>query len=108
MILTIDIGNTQIAAGLFEADKLAAQWRLASSEERTEDETWIFMRAIAKANAYDISETTGVAISSVVPDITHTFEKMAVKYLNCRPVVVNHKLDLGFKIKYDNPAAVGV
>ncbi len=52
-------------------------------------------------------KATGVAITSVVPDIRHTFEKMAQKYLKCEPVVVNSDLDLGIKIKYENPKAVG-
>ena len=107
MILAIDIGNTQIAAGLFVKTKLAAHWRLSSEMERTEDETWIMMKSIAQANGFDISETTGVAITSVVPDIRHTFEKMAVKYLKCEPVTVHSNLDLGIKINYDNPQAVG-
>lgn len=107
MLLTIDIGNTQIAAGLMDGEKLKAHWRLSSTTERTEDETWIMMSAIASANGQDIHQTRGVAISSVVPDITHTFEKMAVKYLDCEPVVVTSALDLGITVLYDNPAVVG-
>ncbi len=107
MLLTIDIGNTQIAAGLFLQDELRVQWRLSSRIERTEDETWILMEGIARANGFEITETTGVAITSVVPDIRHTFEKMALKYLKCDPVVVNSQIDLGIKIEYENPKAVG-
>jgi len=107
MLLTIDVGNTQIAAGLFLQDELRIQWRLSSRHERTEDESWVLMEGIAGANGFDISEATGVAITSVVPDIRHTFEKMAQKYLKCEPVVVNSDLDLGIKIKYENPKAVG-
>jgi type III pantothenate kinase len=107
MLLTIDIGNTQIASGLMDGNELKAHWRLSSTAERTEDETWIMMSAIAAANGQDIQQTRGVAISSVVPDITHTFEKMAVKYLNCEPVVVSSSLDLGIKVLYENPDAVG-
>ena len=107
MILAIDVGNTQIAAGLFNQNDLCAHWRLSSELERTEDETWIMMKSIAEANDFDITQTTDVAITSVVPAIRHTFEKMAVKYLQCEPLVVNSGLDLGIEIKYDNPAAVG-
>ena len=107
MLLTIDVGNTQIAAGLFLRGKLQTQWRLSSRHERTEDESWILMEGIARANGFEISEAIGVAITSVVPDIRHTFEKMAQKYLKCEPVVVNSELDLGIRIKYENPKAVG-
>ncbi len=107
MLLAIDIGNTQIAAGLFKENELVAHWRLASSIERTEDETWTVMQAISTANGFDIKQADGVAISSVVPDITHSFEKMALKYLDCEPVVVNSSLDLGIDILYENPGSVG-
>lgn len=107
MLLAIDVGNTQIAAGLYARDELVAHWRVASSVERTEDENWIAMQAIATANGFDITGADGVAISSVVPDITHTFEKMSIKYLNCEPIVVNSQLDLGIDILYDNPTSVG-
>ncbi len=107
MLLTIDIGNTQIAAGLMKGKELKAHWRLSSTQERTEDETWVVMSAVAAANGLDLKQVNGVAISSVVPDLTHTFEKMAVKYLDRLPVVVSAASDLGIRILYDNPATVG-
>lgn len=107
MLLAIDIGNTQIAAGLFEKNKLVAHWRLSSNSDRTEDETWILMSSICAAHGYEITQTDGVAISSVVPGMTPTFEKMTVKYLKFSPLVVSQEIDLGIDILYDNPASVG-
>ena len=107
MLLAIDIGNTQIAAGLIDNDELVAHWRLSSIYDRTEDETWILMRSICSAHGFDIEKTDGVAISSVVPGMTPTFEKMTVKYLKSQPLVVSQDIDMGIKILYDNPASVG-
>ncbi|MDZ7317246.1 MAG: type III pantothenate kinase [candidate division KSB1 bacterium] len=107
MLLAIDIGNTQIAAGLMEGDELRAHWRISSMIERTEDEAWMMMSNIARANQVDLAQTTGVVISSVVPDLTHTFEKMAVKYLHFAPLVVSSALDLGIEIAYESPTLVG-
>ncbi len=107
MLLAVDIGNTQIAAGLFRGDELVAHWRLSSTYERTEDETWVIMQSICQAHGFDITETTGMAVSSVVPGMTRTFEKMASKYLKTSPVVVSHQIDLGIQILYKNPSNVG-
>lgn len=107
MLLTIDIGNTQIAAGIFKGAELKAHWRLSSKRDRTEDETWILMRSICESNGFDIRETGGIAISSVVPDMTATFDKVSTKYLKINPVIVTHDLDLGLKILYQNPTNVG-
>ncbi|HBA91150.1 MAG TPA: pantothenate kinase, partial [Anaerolineaceae bacterium] len=38
MLLTIDIGNTNITLGLYEGVKLGARWRLATDHERMPDE----------------------------------------------------------------------
>ncbi len=107
MLLTIDIGNTQIAAGLFIEAELCAHWRLASDRDRTEDETWIMMQSICRAHGFAIEQSQGIVISSVVPDMTASFEKMARKYLHQEPVTVSHALDLGIKIIYSNPDHVG-
>ena len=37
MILVADIGNTSITAGVYQGDKLLANWRLASDKKRSED-----------------------------------------------------------------------
>ena len=38
MLLTIDIGNTNITLGIFEGSQLKAHWRLASDPARMPDE----------------------------------------------------------------------
>ncbi len=107
MLLAIDIGNTEVAAGLFKQDQLIAHWRISSNITRTEDETWSIMYSICQALGQDLKNVTGVAISSVVPDHTIIFEKMVHKYNNCAPVIVHSGLDLGIKICYETPASVG-
>jgi len=107
MLLTIDIGNTQIAAGVYEKEFLKMHWRLSSSRERTEDETWVLLQSLCATQGFDIRQVTGVAISSVVPDMTQVFEKMAQKYLHLDAVTVTHELDLGIRILYQSPANVG-
>ncbi|MDZ7722438.1 MAG: type III pantothenate kinase [candidate division KSB1 bacterium] len=77
MLLTIDIGNTQVVAGLWENKKLVLHWRLSSTIERTEDETWVLMQAICRTRGFELEKTTGVIISSVVPNRTFDSGKMA-------------------------------
>ena len=107
MLLVIDIGNTQIAAGIYQGKILSAHWRLSSNSQRTEDETWIFMQAIAATQGFDLLKVSGVAISSVVPDMTVHFEKMATKYLHQKPVIISHELNLDLNIRYQSPEHVG-
>ena len=107
MLLAADIGNTHTVLGVFQGEHLLADWRVTSSGNRTSDETWLTVRSLC--TEADISPTLidGVGISSVVPDLTDVFGSIARKYLKIEPVVVTGNLDLGFRIHYKDPSAVG-
>lgn len=107
LLLAIDIGNTQVVAGLYTGVEWIANWRMSSLVQRTEDENWLIFRSLCADQGIDWRQITGVALSSVVPNVTQTFQHMASKYLKLEPVVVNARLDLGIRILYDNPLAVG-
>lgn len=107
MLLAIDIGNTQVTLGLFEGKTLRANWRLSSSVARTEDESWILIRMLSESAGIEVRRISGVAISSVVPDLTPTYEALSQEHLNCPSVVVTSELDLGIDILYEDPRSVG-
>lgn len=107
MLLTIDIGNTQVVGGLWKDDELKLHWRLSSATERTEDETWVMMQSICQTRGFDLNQTRGVILSSVVPNHTFIFKKMVEKYLSCPYTLVSSDLDMGIHIEYDSPSDVG-
>jgi type III pantothenate kinase len=107
MLLAIDIGNTQVTLGLFDAEALRAHWRLSSGVTRTEDESWILIKMFCDSAGIDVGEIKGVAISSVVPDLTPVYEALSEERLRCPQVVVGADLDLGIEILYDDPRSVG-
>lgn len=43
MFLTLDIGNTNITAGLYDGESLGPRWRLATRHHRTADEYGIYL-----------------------------------------------------------------
>ena len=107
MLLTVDIGNTQIAIGLFDNKQIKAHWRFSSSPLRTEDESWILVKALCEGDGFKVEDIHGVVVSSVVPNVTPVYEKLAQKYLSTIAVVVDASLDTGIKILYENPMDVG-
>jgi type III pantothenate kinase len=107
MLLAIDVGNTHTVVGIFDGERLIADWRMASSGHRTEDESWLIIRSFCQNADIDPGSLTGVGISSVVPELTDIFEGLARKYLHCTPVTVQSALDLGMTIHYKDPTAVG-
>ena len=90
VILTVDVGNTQIEVGIFEDQKLRKSWRMATGIDRTEDEYMVLIQDFLSLDGISLKNVTGVAISSVVPNITFIFEKMCNKYLGIMPIIVDH------------------
>ncbi len=107
MLLTIDIGNTNVVVGIFEGESLVASWRLATERARMPDEWWSIFSTLAATDAVDLRELDGAILSSVVPRLTPAFSEMLHGRLNRDPIILNSTLDFGIKILIDNPTEVG-
>lgn len=106
MILVADIGNTSITLGVYQNDKLLANWRLSSDKKRSEDEYGVLLLNFLKhANLHE--KLRGAAISSVVIPLTERIKTAIEKYIGVETLVVNHKTDLGIKIDIDKPEEAG-
>lgn len=106
MLIAIDIGNTNITLGIFDKDKLVKSWRLSSDITRTEDEYGIFIKNLLLTTDYE-KTTNSAVISSVVVPLTERIENALIKYLGITPLIINHKIKTGIKLKTDNPSQVG-
>ncbi len=107
MLITVDIGNTNVVIGIYQQTKLIAHWRLSSQIARTGDECWILINSLFESHKIKIKQAHGAIISSVVPNLTATFIQVFEEYFKITPVVVSADLNLELKILYDNPRAVG-
>ena len=107
MLLALDAGNTNITIGAFKGEKLIGRWRLRTIREQTADEWGILMRNLFSLSELDLSGVNGVVISSVVPAVDQPLTAMAEKYFQRQPMFINHTIDLGIKVRYDNPREVG-
>jgi len=107
MLLAIDIGNTHTVIGIYRQGTLVADWRMASLTHRTADENWLTLKNFCADAGIDPAAVTAVGISSVVPDLTFVFEHLARKHFAVEPVTISGALDLGIRILYRDPSAVG-
>ncbi len=107
MLLVIDIGNTNTVVGVYEGERLVADWRLTTERSRTVDEYGIQFRNLFTLAALDSSAIDAIAISSVVPPLNYTLEKMSHVYFNQTPLFVDHTTDTGLTIRYLPPGDVG-
>ena len=72
MVLTVDIGNTNISFGVFDGDKIVFVSRLATERQRTPDQYAVDFMSIFSLHGIDTSKIEGAVISSVVPELTNT------------------------------------
>ncbi len=107
MLLAVDIGNTSIAFGVFENEKLRATWRIATVIHRMADEYAVLLLNLLRHQGLDTSDIKEVALCSVVPPLTATFEELFQRYFNISPLVVVAGVKTGVRIHVDNPREVG-
>jgi type III pantothenate kinase len=107
MLLTIDIGNTNLTLGLYQGETFDAHWRLATDHERMPDEYGLQMLGLLQNAGRSTSDLDGICLSSVVPPITSRIVQACHQYLHQEPLVVHYRLKTGIKILYEDPTAVG-
>jgi len=107
MLLTIDVGNTQIVLGMFDVEDLVGHWRLTTTD-RTEDEMRWEVIGVLALDGFSQGDIKGVAVSSVVPAVTTTLRTVAPTLTNGGDViVVEPGTKTGMPILIDNPREVG-
>jgi type III pantothenate kinase len=107
MLLTIDIGNTNITLGLYDGDKLGPRWRLATDHQRMADEYGIMLISLFQHAGVSPADVQSIAVASVVPPLTGTFLQACETYLGQPPFVVDAGVKTGVRVKYDDPKQVG-
>ncbi len=107
MIICIDVGNTNIKYALFKGDKLAISFRVATEQKRTSDEYGGQLISIMRNNGYRPEDIDGGIISSVVPSLDYTIDRMCRTYLKIKPLMLAPGLKTGLNIRVDNAKEVG-
>ena len=107
MILTLDIGNTNMKTALFEGMEMVEYWRLSTNRNRTSDEYGMSLMNLLHHNHIDPKQVEGIMMSSVVPQINFTIEHMCRNYFGMEPLKIEPGVKTGINIKYENPRELG-
>lgn len=107
MILVFDVGNTNIVLGVFKGSELVANWRISTDRYRTDDEYGIILKELFSFSGLEMKLIKAMVISTVVPPLTFTLEKMCRKYFQHAPLVVGPGVKTGLYVKIENPREVG-
>ena len=107
MLLTIDVGNTNITMGVFRGEELLGMFRMTTKRPRTSDEYGMTICGILEHRGIDPKQIDAVIIASVVPDIMHSLTNAIIKYLDTVPLIVSPESDTGIRVITDNPSRTG-
>ena len=98
MLLTIDVGNTNVVLGVFDGENLVKSWRMATDNKRSADEYGVIIDQMFHHEGIDASDIEDAIISTVVPSLLFTLQHMCLKYFDITPLVVATGIKTGLKI----------
>ncbi len=107
MLLVVDIGNSNVVAGVYQGAKLRRSWRFASDPLKTADEHAVLLEDFFKQARLKPSQVKAAIVASVVPPLVPVFEEAVRRLFRVQAMVVGPHLDLGLKIKVRHPEEVG-
>ncbi len=107
MLLTIDIGNTNITLGLYQGKELGPRWRLATAYDHMPDEYGLQLLGLLERAGHQPQDVSGICMASVVPQITSKLIEACKRYLKVDPLVVDAGVKTGVRVRYEDPRAVG-
>ena len=107
MLLTVDVGNSNIVAGIWRGDTLERSWRIHTVSKKTEDEYGSIFRSLFRDDGIDPLSCGRVCLSSVVPSLTASMEAMLERLTKRKPVVVGPAIYDMLPVNVVNPYEVG-
>ena len=107
MIICLDVGNTNIKYAVFRDDDLVLSFRVATDVKKTSDEFGAQLLTILTNNGVNPKDIKGGIISSVVPQMDYTLERMCATYLHIKPLTLAPGLKTGPNIKGNTAREVG-
>ena len=107
MILTVDIGNSNIVLGGVEGDEIVFEARLQTEVTKTSDQYCVDLKILLDVYRIDPDNIEGTIIASVVPQVLNSFQTAVKKLTGKTPLVVGPGLKTGLNIRLENPGQTG-
>ncbi len=103
MILTIDVGNTNVVMGCVENGDVKSVCRLATNLNDLSSDYAMKMRQSFEFDGIDYKNFSGAILSSVVPQLNRAIKTAVKKVTGLDCMVVGAGLKTGVNIKLDDP-----
>jgi type III pantothenate kinase len=107
MVLSIDIGNTNIVFGISDGENWIKIWRIQTDWLKTADEYEVIFRTLFSSSEIEKAEITKTILSSVVPGLIRPFNEMLLHMLGHTPVLVEPSIYSKLPVEVLNPFEIG-
>ncbi|MEG1873849.1 MAG: type III pantothenate kinase, partial [Ruthenibacterium sp.] len=107
MVLTIDIGNTNLVMGGYTDGVLVFSTRIATDRSLESDQYALQLDGILHLHGIDRDTLEGAILSSVVPQLTDTLMRALQRITPVEPLLFSQSLHTGVRVKIDRPAELG-
>ena len=97
MLVTADIGNTNIVLAIFDGDQFVQSFRVFTDTRKTSDEYFVVFNALFRESGIGHGDIDRAIISSVVPNLTRSVEKNLQRLFHINPLIVSHDINTGLK-----------
>lgn len=107
MLLTADIGNTNIKFGIFDGRELRRTLTISCDKAKTADEYGVELYSLIRVMGIHRDDFDGCIISSVVPIVTTRICDAVRDILGVEAIVVGPGVRTGLNIRIDDPSILG-
>lgn len=106
MILTIDVGNTNVVLGCVEDGVVVSRSRLATNTSDLPNDYAMKMRQSFAFDSIDYHEFEGAILSSVVPQVNRAIRSAVRKLTGLECIIVGAGIKTGVNVKIDDPGTL--
>ncbi len=107
MILTVDVGNSNIVLGGVDGERIVFEARLRTEATKTSDQYCVDLKILLDVHGISAGEIEGAIIASVVPQVLNSMKTAVKKLTGKQSLVVGPGLKTGLNIRLENPSQTG-
>lgn len=107
MLLTVDVGNTNVKLGIYDGDELKFKLKFSTDVSKTSDEFAVELYTFFQIYNIDVKSIDASIISSVVPNITYPLRTAISTVTGVRSIVLGPGVKTGLDIKIEHPETLG-
>ncbi|MDR2442505.1 MAG: type III pantothenate kinase [Deltaproteobacteria bacterium] len=107
IIITMDVGNSNMKFGLWFDDHMKHTWRVNTHHHSSGDELGLLLEGFLRLHGLNFRDVSDLVVANVVLPMRPPIERLGNRYLGKPPIIVEAFSQKIMPVKYDNPKEVG-